>query len=180
MQTMIKPDVDTFVKIFEKHYGLVLEAARRYAPAPDLAYDIVQQTFIDFVQGAAKHHWDPECDLRPLLYEIAKNNAHAFWKKEEKQKTLAIRAFEEQLIQVKHPRKPSQDADFQRQTHQRLRECVQKLAPRSQRLIERHYFEGVSMENIAAELQGSANTIRQIFCRIRVKLRKCIEQGMKD
>ena len=50
------PDIDTkeIARLFQDRFGLMIAVAQRYAPSSDLIYDIVQQSFIDFVEEALK------------------------------------------------------------------------------------------------------------------------------
>ena len=57
-----------------------------------------------------------------------------------------------------------------------LDECVGKLDPRSRRLCELRYRDGLKPAAIAAALAMSANTVSKALQRIRDQLRSCIER----
>lgn len=84
--------------LFASRYDLVLATARRYAPNPSLAYDIVQQAFVVFLDKAAKSDWDLENKLDALLYGIVKNIARQIWAKERKNSSEAMKLIAERFF----------------------------------------------------------------------------------
>lgn len=58
-------DLDRIGERFTSQYALVLEMSQRYAPHPDLAYDIAQQSFVVFVKGVVDKSWDINSDVGP-------------------------------------------------------------------------------------------------------------------
>ena len=68
-----------------------------------------------------------------------------------------------------------------------LRHCIQHLSDRSQRLISWFYYDRISAETIAMELNQKAGSVRMALLRIRRELAKCIrrqvdaqDSGFKD
>lgn len=167
-------DIGTLVRLFQDRHGLVLAAARRFSPTPELAYDIVQQVFLEFVQTGMRRGWDLEREIDPLLYGITKNVAMKCWRQERRQQPDAIRRLGERFLRAggsgsADPRGASEiDALF---------DCLKKLTFKSRRLIEQYYFEDVPMEEICRQYQSKPNAIHQAFCRIRARLRECIRKA---
>lgn len=171
-------DIQQLARIFEDHYGLMVAVARRYAPAPDLTYDIIQQSFIAFVDFMGKHSWSTEHKVGTLLYAIVRNVAVSMWREEKRRQNTLACSIEELLIEPIDVDAVSREAEEQKEIVDALKFCLQKQSPKSRRLIERHYCDNRSMERIAVEENCSGNAVRLAFCRIRKKLRACIEKRM--
>lgn len=55
-----------------------------------------------------------------------------------------------------------------------LRDCVERLAPQSRRLLASRYDEGLSPEELAARIGKSANAVYVAFSRIHKALAACV------
>lgn len=170
--------IEKLVRLFTERYGSVLAVARRYAPAPDLAYDVVQQSFIDFVRGAEPLNWDVEAEVTPLLQKIAKNRAMLLWRERRKGNSDALNVFWQRMIDLQAG--DDDDKDRRNQEIQAMYGCIEQLPTMRRDWIRLHYMEKVSMEEIAKSEQIKPSTLRQIFSRLRVKLRECIERTLAN
>lgn len=54
--------------------------------------------------------------------------------------------------------------------------CLQKLKPEHRQMMRLKYFDNVKVEQIAKRLKKSFSSIQSQILRLRLKLRKCIEQ----
>lgn len=169
-------DIKQLIQMFEDRYGLIVSVARRYAPAPDLVYDIAQQSFVGFIETVRKNGWDMKKDITPLLYGITKNVAIACWREEQRQRTAAMRAFDELVTAPLSPEKVLEETTEQRKKVAAFQDCLRLLTDKDRQWILTHYQESVSMEAIARRENRSANAVRLVFCRIRRKLRDCIKR----
>ena len=57
-----------------------------------------------------------------------------------------------------------------------LRHCLEQLKGRSKRVIELRYRRGMRSNAIAEEMLLSPGAVRMLLCRVREKLRHCIER----
>jgi RNA polymerase sigma-70 factor (ECF subfamily) len=57
-----------------------------------------------------------------------------------------------------------------------LQRCLEELKGRSKRVIELRYRRGLRSNAIAEEMALSAGAVRMLLCRVREKLRYCIER----
>lgn len=55
-----------------------------------------------------------------------------------------------------------------------LRRCRDRLGAKSRRLINLHYEQGLSMNDIATRLGSNANAVKQAMLRVRRSLLECI------
>lgn len=163
-------DIEKLATLFQSKYGVMVAAARRYAPTPDQVLDVIQQVFIDFVRNAERRDWDLERDLSPLLYRMVRDRALELRRKQQSKSS-------ETLLEIgrRFAESCRRSDDEESDELEALRHCLERLPPRSREYVRRHYDEGVSIEQLASEESVKANTLRQTFCRIRSTLRKCIE-----
>ena len=173
---------EPIVRAFQSRYGLVVGVARRYAPTPDLVYDIAQQAFIDFFEGAIKGNWDLEQDVRPILYTITKNRALKFGRRRKQDSSEVLQLVWERLMSLTRENQDamSDEGEELEKEVQILNQCVNKLPEKSRRYIEQHYFDGIAIKDIAQQETMDAGVLRQAFCRIRAKLRDCVEKTLKS
>lgn len=174
--------LDQLARIYEERYSLVLEVARRYAPNPSLTRDIAQQAFLVFVQGAREKEWDLDKDVDPLIYGIVKNVARQVWQREQRSAPTALRRVAERFLQP-----PSEPREFaspgEREPGPRieaLHRCMDKLTQRGRTFLELHYRDGMTIEEIARRHEVNPSTLRQMFSRLRAKLRDCIDNILRD
>jgi RNA polymerase sigma-70 factor, ECF subfamily len=59
-----------------------------------------------------------------------------------------------------------------------LGQCLEQLKGRSKRVIELRYRRGMRSNAIAEEMSLSPGAVRMLLCRVREKLRHCIERRM--
>lgn len=164
-------DSTAIARLFEEHYGLMVTVTVRYAPLPDLVYDIIQQVFIDFIEDAAKGKRDYQKDIAPFLATLTKNRAIDFWREHSKHSPESLQRIVERFAEKQDVEESARDIGLVA-----MRNCMKKLPPTTRQMVERHYYHGTSMEDIARQEQRKVTTIRSFFCRIRQKLRECIER----
>lgn len=177
-------DKEQLAALFGSRYALVLEAARRYAPGASLTYDVAQQTFIVFMEGFEKKKWEWDSDrqLDSLLFGIAKNVARQLWAQEQKKASEPERLVGERFRDYLNAKYREDDpADELAMNRQRiLKYCMQKLTSRNRDLLKKHYEDGLTLEEIASRNRVNATAIRQVFCRLRAKLRDCIQTNLEN
>lgn len=154
-----------------KYHRFVFRQARCAIPFPDLAEDVAQQTFVDFLAKADQ--WDLKKDLRPLLITMVQRCARSVWRDRAKLLPEALQQIGE-FVQLE-----LRDDEALDERLPALRNCLQKLPVGGRQLMTRYYFDGVSTKQIAEELQKNADAVGKAIYRIREKLRLCIERSLK-
>lgn len=177
-------DLDRLARIFESRYALISEAVRRYAPGSSLFYDVAQQVFLLFVEGVRQKGWDPDQNPDGLLYAIAKNVSQSMWTKEQKNSSKALQRIGEHFFRARNRLEGNDDSlrenEFYQQRLTALRGCMNKLNPKSLEFMDLHYCQGIKLDEIGRKYEIKSATIRQIFSRLRAKLRDCIEQSIRS
>lgn len=162
-------------QIFLMNYDFIIRLAFHFAPWPDLSEDIAHQVFVEFMSHPSR--WNLDGDVKPLLIKMTRDVAYRFTKERCKQQTEVQNRIVEHLRQVAEQ---SLDKRMNRDDIFFLRECVNRLPAKSRRLIERYYHEGISIVQIAQGMNSKDSRIRQILCRLRLKLRQCVERLIRE
>lgn len=161
--------------MFQRHYGLILGVAVRFVPSPDLAEDVVQQVYIDFVYGKASAKWDLEKDISSLLFKITKARAMDLWRDRLRRNHCPIDDVTEILFYT------DDDPGDCEAIHERIRlleQCLERLNPKTRKLVRRHYYDKVSLKEIAESESLNPSTMYRFFRKVRLLLKKCIEQTL--
>ena len=61
-----------------------------------------------------------------------------------------------------------------------LRACLERVAPRSQRAVDRFYGDGCRREEIAGELGISIEGVKTLLRRVKDELRTCVESKREE
>lgn len=164
---------ETAAILFLAYKDYVKGVALRYAPMPNLAEDVVQQVFAEFIAKADE--WDLDNNVKSLLGVMARNFARRYWQDELHKKPESLRAV---AMHIQHLAE-EHDSDQYQDDLRALQECLQKAPSKTRQLIEMHYFEGISINDLATKLNLNTDSIYQAIHRLRTKLRRCIEQALK-
>ena len=64
-------------------------------------------------------------------------------------------------------------------TEESLRECINKLTPTDRHLIKLRYEQRIPVQNIAAQVKRSADSLYHSFSRIYAALKQCVSQQLE-
>lgn len=163
-------------QLFLTHYGLVKRCALAASPLPRFAEDIAQEVFVEFMTHLDQ--WNIEADIRPLLAKTTFLAAKKYWR--EHMKSLPpmlakvaenIRYNEEEI--TKTGERPYKDEIAA------LWQCIDQLPTKSRDVIRSYYFDHVETDKLAQKLNVQSQSVNRMICRIREKLRLCIQQNLK-
>ncbi len=155
------------------HQGFVRALAFKLAPWPGLVDDISQQVFLEFL--AKQEKWDLEEDLRPLLATMTRLVAARHWRERKRTMPEVMRELADYVKELAEDRHASAYADEKMAA---LRVCVQKLPEKGRTLLELYYDTGISTVDIAAQMEMHPDAVCQALCRLRGKLRECINRAL--
>ena len=145
--------------------------ALRLAPGPGLAEDIAQQVFLEFLSKSGE--WDLTIDIKPLLAGMTRNVARRCWR--ERMHTLP----EVQQELAEHIRQLAETREtdwFGEEEKSLLRRCLDGLPAKSRRLIDSHYYLGLTSVEIAQQMNINSDAVRRALFRLRQQLRKCVHR----
>ncbi|MEZ5046942.1 MAG: sigma-70 family RNA polymerase sigma factor [Chitinophagaceae bacterium] len=157
----------------------------------ELAQDLVQETFFSAIKS--KQQFKGNSSEKTWLTSILKNKIIDEYRKKgrknyiEEQELYEDNSFlffkntEGEIGQWKENELPQAweknalDKIEEKEYYQVLRQCVEKLNPTQQGLLQEKYFEENSTEKICKEFNISKSNYWVILHRINLLLRKCIE-----
>ncbi|MDO5552765.1 MAG: sigma-70 family RNA polymerase sigma factor [Planctomycetia bacterium] len=168
---------DKAKKAFLEHYGLVRFIAFESAPQNDLLGDIVNDTFVYFVEHADR--WEYDRDLRPLLKEVTRNIAMRHWREHVKHLPETLGEIAEILQRSTATTDEQTGTSDVSEELDAMKLCLAKLTAEQKKLIDAYYFGKVKLVVLAKESGIKEGTLRKMMYRIRAALRACIERVLK-
>jgi RNA polymerase sigma-70 factor (ECF subfamily) len=142
----------------------------------DLADDAVQEAAVYICS-----HWQeftPGTNFGAWARAIARNRLRELLKARQKTGAQIPELDLDSLSEHVTEKEWDRYGDFFSTRKQALSDCVQTLPHNARRVIDLHYAERQSAEDIAAEMKRSIDAVYKMLSRIRVQLRQCVEQHM--
>jgi len=166
---------EIFGQLIERYqrqlYYFVIGKFREHAEAQD----IVQKSFVTAYQNL--HTLADDDAFFPWVKGIALNHCRNEWRRYHSQATM-----KERLLEAKRAElgllwldryQPEDDVRIGA-----LSECMQRLNPEEQALVERRFVQELPMEEIGKELNKGGEAVRLWLYRIRVRLADCVKRRM--
>jgi RNA polymerase sigma-70 factor (ECF subfamily) len=153
-------DPEATREIYREHAGAVYTVARSIVNDPDLAADVVQQTFVNAWRAA--HRFEGTRELAPWLYSIAR---HA-----------AVDLLRSELKPTRGAHEPEVDVGEQRQTFERtwemfeVRRAIDALPDAERDIVHRSHLLGFTHRQIAEQLNISIGTVKSRSSRAHKRL----------
>lgn len=137
--------------------------------------DLVQQVFVNAY--VALPRFELGRDFGPWLRTIARNAVREELRRRSRY-GRRLKTYGE--ILAARLSDPASADLYERTMLDALKQCVQRLRARAAAVIRQRYTEGKSLDEIAAETGSTNSAVRSLLCRVRVKLRECVERRMAD
>jgi RNA polymerase sigma-70 factor (ECF subfamily) len=170
-------DADAYCRLIEPLQGALLRQAIMLSGDPTGAEDLVSETLIAAWQSLARYN--ERCCLSTWLYSILLHR-HQKSIRRARARPIALawlpffRANEldrRSLEQTSSEPSPS-ETTAQNETFARLRRCIERLPEKHRQVVWFRFFEGASLEEIAAMLGCSTGTVKSRLHHALEKLRK--------
>jgi len=157
-------------QLFLANHGFVKALALKYAPWPGLSEYIVQQVFLEFI--AKEEKWDLDSDVKPLLAKMTRFVALRYWRERTHQLPEVVQQLAEHIRRLAEERHKEFRYDDELDA---LRRCLDKLPIKSRAFVDLYYYSGVSTVEIASQMKMKSDTVCRALCRLRERLRSCID-----
>lgn len=153
----------------ESIYFMMLKMVRTEDDAEDLTIEAFGKAFNRL------HQYSPSYAFSTWLFKIASNNAIDFIRKKRIKVTSMDNAYtnddgESVGIDVSSSEKNPAEEAMHGEKVEHMREIVKKLKPRYRDLIEKRYFQELSYEEIAQDMQLPLGTVKAQLFRARAFL----------
>ncbi|QGJ68552.1 RNA polymerase ECF-type sigma factor [Planctomycetales bacterium 10988] len=164
---------EQFVQQLAKHqnrlYGYIFSLLGDHARTAD----VVQET--NLVLWRKIDEYQPTKPFIPWAFAIAHFQVLAHLRDAKRDRVLLDEDLAETLSREAQQKVNSLDS-----VTESLRNCLQKLAPHSSELIQKRYFQGNSILQIAKELDRSVGSLKVALLRIRRQLAECVQQNLAE
>lgn len=158
----------SFAKLMERYrdsiYFMVLKMVHNRDDAEDLTQEAFSKAFNSL------NNYSAEYAFSTWLFKIATNNCIDFIRKKRLQttsldsSTITNEDGESPTIAVPDYNPNPEQSIIKEQRAARIREVIEKLSPKYKQLIEMRYFDELSYEEIAAQLDLPLGTVKaQLF-----------------
>lgn len=177
VQKALLGDEKAFARLLSRYkdtiYFMLLKMLNNRSDAEDLTLEAFGKAFKNL------HQYSPTYAFSTWLFKIASNNCIDFLRKK-KGVTISIENDSEQLEMSETAKLKSKDLNpeerlIRKQKAILLHKVVRRLKPHYQTLVELRYFDELSYEEIAQELQLPLGTVKAQLFRARQMLFKLIE-----
>jgi len=160
-------------QVFLAHHGFVKGLALRHAPWPGLANDIIQQVFLEFARK--ERQWNLDSDVKPLLATMTRFVALRYWRERTHQQPEVVRQLADHIRRLASERQDEPRYDDELDA---LRICLEKLPNKTRSFVDLYYYAGHSTGEIAARMKMRSDTVCRALCRVREKLRDCLQRSL--
>ena len=159
-------DSRAFGVLMQRYSGHVLGAALRLMKDEDDAAEVTQLAFIQAYKQL--HQWRGE-NFQAWVTIIANHIALRMLEKEKRRQTVPLED---------HYDAPDERYDEQKEQRlQSLEKAIEQLPEGDSEIVRLHYYEGVSLGDIARKLGQTENNVKVRLFRIRDKLKTLINNG---
>ncbi len=164
------PDHTTEVQqLFVQHIAALKHFVLSLLPNPSEAEDVVQEVFLTVTAKA--NDFQPGTNFKAWAFTIARFKVLEQLRREKRSRNRLSDTVIEQLAAEAEDPDPGHEAAMRRA----LARCLQKLAPKSRKMIELQYEEELKPAAIANELGWDTNAVYVALSRARASLRQCLE-----
>jgi RNA polymerase sigma-70 factor (ECF subfamily) len=181
-QATLEKDEQAYAMLMERYkkpvYHMILKMVRNVDDAEDLTIEAFAKAFKNL------HRFKKDYTFSTWLFRIATNNSIDFIRKKKLDTTSLESSYtddsgEDVRIDLKDGNLNPQERAIKTQKIQLIQMFVRQLPAKYQRLVRLRYFEELSYEEIAKELDAPLGTIKAQLHRAR-ELLSDIVKGKKD
>jgi len=160
-------DEDAFKVFYDRHFPRLSLIIGDYVDQRDVVEDIVTNAFIKLYDHRASIKEPGQ--IYAFLFVVAKNDAIGHLRRQRRQRIG--RAMQEQLVDREYhdPRETELERD---RWMAKIRDLVELLPPARKKIFRLHFFEGLSIREIANQLNLTETTVRNQRNRALIFLRQ--------
>ena len=166
-------DIESFSELVSRYQANVRSCLAVRLTNRHEAEDLAQEAFL--VAFRKLNDFDEDKAFGPWIRTIAFNLLRNYWRKH---KATSIGGAAELEILVDEKVALLYSEKNESDTLAALRHCVQKLDDNMKQLLQMHYHDGVSVNELTSMLDIKHSTMTMRLHRIRDGLRKCIKANM--
>ena len=164
-------DVGAFTKLVNRYSEQVLTLAYRIVSSREDAEDIAQKVFVKVYQGINRFRGD--ASFSTWLYTIVKNECYSHLRKK-RPEMISIDEEAELInpVSIEYPEKTPESMDSKMDFQMAVMECLKKLPPKYNLVIQLYFYRQLKYVEIAEILQIPLSTVKTHLHRALKALRK--------
>lgn len=163
-----------FIRLLTNHQTALRGFIISILPGCQDINDILQDTNV--VLWEKMNSYQPGSNFRSWAFAVAKNKVMQYWDKQKKQKKQNKLIISEELILAVAEAKKNETPEHLENKLSALNLCLTRLTSNDRQLVEARYTHSDTLETYATTAGRPAASIRVSLCRIRKKLRECIDK----
>ena len=161
---------------FDAYRDRIYRLARRYFWSPEIAEDVVQETFVRLVQ--ADREFESEEHVANWLIFVAANICKNLIREAVNHKTYALEAEAERVCDSKVLENYN-EAQANAEIIALLYECIDQLPESFQKVVRMRYQEELEVGDIAERMETTENAVYAMLTRARQRLRNTYNEKSK-
>lgn len=161
-----------FAELVRRHHQAIRGYLIRLIGEVHAADDVAQEVFLAAYRNLGQ--LQVAADFPRWLRGIARFQAINYLRERTNRRRLEAESLPHLLDEARLALAESSTADESDDWLSRLRQCLDRLAPYSRKLIDDHYFAGVPTGELAAREGRRGSTMRMTLLRIRQTLHHCL------
>ncbi len=166
-------DMESLGILYERYMDLVFGVCMKYLKHPQDSEDASIAIFEQLVVKLRNHEVD---NFKSWLYVVTKNHCLQELRKAKRTLTNDSESVFMHLKEEAHP-----DDEYLRQHMENgLMDCIDKLPSPQKQTVELFYFESMSYEEIAIQMDVNKEKIRSYIQNGRRNLKNCMVEKMND
>jgi RNA polymerase sigma-70 factor (ECF subfamily) len=152
MAAYVAGDAQAFREIFQRYAPVLTRMLARKLRAPELANDLVQQTFLQLHR--ARLDFDPERRFKPWIFTIALNLQREYFRASGRRPETSLEP--ERAAEI-----PSEERNVARwEAGRDLALGLARIRPEQREVIELHWFDGLTFVEVGQCLGVSTNAVK--------------------
>lgn len=176
--SMSGPTAETYIDFVREHHAGLRAFVRSLGVQPMWVDDIAQEAFI--IAYERLDEFDAERDFGAWVRGIARNLVINERRKDARRKRILADNLTDILVRTSSVPEAEEEELGDRGTAKlaALRQCMKELPEKSRALVQARYEKDESAPDIADRLEMKAPAVRKALERVRVALRKCMDEKL--
>ena len=171
-------NLNLLIGVFEREKERIMARCRQWLLFPRDAEDAYQETFLRAVRAWEKFRSD--CKIETWLFMISLNVCRNFNRRFKRRKTGMSLEYEDGRTSVEcrygHERfEPQEEVVFRSQLMGKIEEAMHELSASSQEILRLKIRDGLTYDELGAQLGIAAGTVKSRIFRARSQLRQRVD-----
>ena len=166
-------DTSEFIRLLTNHQTALRGFIASLLPGCQEVNDVLQDTNV--VLWEKMHSYEPDTAFKTWAFTVARNKVMQYWDKQKKQNRIVLS--EKTILAVAEAKKEDTPEHLENKLSA-LTQCLKSLNQGELDLVDARYTGDISLELYSAHADRPAASLRVSLCRIRKKLRTCIDKRL--